>query len=87
MHPLFPIYYIYVLSQCLLDVSDEVLYVFNTYRETDEVGSYACFAQLLVRELAMSVACGVKHTRASVSYVSYDADELQAVHEADSFVA
>jgi hypothetical protein len=71
----------------LLNVGDEILYVLDTYREADEVGSYTWFAELLIRELAMSVACGVAHTRASVSHVGNDADELQAVHEAASLVA
>ena len=76
-----------LLAQCLLDVGDEVLYVLDTYRETDEIRGYACFAQLLVGELAVCVAGRVQHTRAGIGHVGYDANEPQIIHEADSLVA
>ena len=51
-----------LLSQCLFDVSDEVLNILDTYRKTDKVGSDTSLTQLFVRELAMSVTSRMEHT-------------------------
>ena len=73
--------------QRLLNISDEVLHILDTYRETDEVGSNTRLAQLLVRELAVGMAGRMQHTRACISHVGHDADEFQTIHEADSLLA
>ena len=41
------------LFHCLLQVGDNVVAVLNTDTESDEVGTYASFEQLLVTELAV----------------------------------
>jgi hypothetical protein len=43
----------------LLDICDDVAHVLDTYRQADEIWCDTGFAQLLVRELAVSVAGGM----------------------------
>ena len=43
------------LFHCLLQVGDNVVAVLNTDTESDEVGTYTGFEQLLVAELTMGV--------------------------------
>ena len=44
------------LCQCLTDIIEDILHIFNTYRESDKVWGDAGFTQLLIAELAMGVA-------------------------------
>jgi len=60
--------------QRLADVVKDVFHVLDTYRQTDEVGRNACFAQLFVTQLAVGVACGMKHTSACIRHVCDDVD-------------
>lgn len=71
----------------LVEVGDDVVYIFDADRQTDEVWGYAGLAQLLVRKLAMGVAGRMEHTCTCVGNVGYDADEIEIVHELDSIVA
>ncbi len=71
----------------MVEVGDYVGYVFYAYREADKVGRHAGFAELLVGELAVGVACRVEHTCACVGYMGHDGYELKFVHEFDCFFA
>ena len=54
-----------LLRQCLTNVGEDVVNIFDTDGEADEVGRDTCLAQLLVGELAMGVRSGMKHAGAS----------------------
>lgn len=47
------------LRHGLLEISDDVIDMFNAHGEADEVGSHACLYELLIAELAMCVAGGM----------------------------
>ena len=67
----------------LCDVGDDVPRVFDADRQADQVGRYACGRQLLVGELAVRVARGMKYRSACVGYVRDDRAQFERVHEAD----
>ena len=67
----------------LCDVGDDVPRVFDADRQADQVGRYACGRQLLVGELAVRVARGMKYRSARVGYVRDDRAQFERVHEAD----
>ena len=43
------------LIQSLLDIIEDVFYIFDTYREANQIWRNTCFLQLLFAELAMGV--------------------------------
>lgn len=67
--------------QCLFEVGDDVVYVFNAYRETNQVGSYAGFYQLLITQLTVGMACRMQDTGTGICHVGHDTCQLQAIHE------
>ncbi len=71
-----------VSGEGLVDIGDDVGDVLDAYRESDEVGGYAGFAQLLVGELTVGVAGGVEHARAGVGHMGDYGYESESVHEA-----
>ena len=75
------------LGHCLFEVGNDVVAILDSYAEADEVRSNASFHELFVRHLAMSVACRVEDTCASVGNMGYDAYEVEIVHELDCIFA
>ena len=69
--------------QSLREVFDDVVDVFDTHAETDQVRGDTGFDELFVGELTVRVACRVQHAAAGVGHVGHDADHLEAVHELD----
>ena len=63
--------------QSLFDISNDIIRIFDTYRQTNQVRAYPCFHKLFVRQLAVSMACRVKHTATCICYVSDDSYEFQ----------
>jgi hypothetical protein len=47
--------------ECLFEVGYDVFGILYAYRETHEVGCYACLNQLFVGELTVCVAGGVQY--------------------------
>jgi hypothetical protein len=45
----------------LFNIGNDVAYILNAYRQTDQVRSDSRFAQLLVGELAVSMAGGMQY--------------------------
>ena len=78
---------IFVLSQCLLDVSQDVVDVFDADRKADEVRGDAGLNQLLVGQLAMRMTGGMEHTGAGIGHMRDDANHLQPIHKADGILA
>ena len=52
------------LIQSLLDIIEDVFYIFDTYREANQIWRNTCFLQLLFAELAMGVTGWMEHTGA-----------------------
>ena len=75
------------LIEGLAEIGEDVFCVLDAYGEADEVGGYTGFAQLLVAELAMSVAGGVQHAGAGIGHMGNDGDHLQRIHKLDSCLA
>ena len=73
--------------QSLIDVVENVVNVLDANAQTDEVGSDAGLAQLLVAELAMGMAGGMEHTGAGIGHVGDDVDHLERVHPLDGRLA
>ncbi len=71
----------------MVEVGDDVFYVFYAYGEADEVGGYAGFAELFVCELAVGVAGRVEDAGAGIGYVGHDGDEFELIHEFDCLFA
>ena len=67
--------------RCLFNIGNDVAYILNAYRQTDQVRSDSRFAQLLVGELAVSMAGGMQYAGTCVGHMGYDADEFQPVHK------
>ena len=70
----------------LFDVGNDVIRILDTYRESDQIRSYTCSNQLLVRELAMGVAGRVQHRSAGIGYMGNNGTKLQRIHETDRLV-
>ena len=75
------------LSHCLFKVVDDVVYILNTYRQTDKVWCYACLHKLLVAKLTVSVAGWVQNACTGIGNMSNDADEVEVIHELDGILA
>ena len=71
----------------MTDVGTDVFDVFNADAETDEVRGDTGFAQLLIGELAVGVARGMKNAGASVCDMGHDGYHLQTVHGANGVLA
>ena len=71
------------LIQSLLDIIEDVFYIFDTYGETNQIWRNTCFLQLLFAELAMGVARRMEHTGAGIGYVGYDVDHVERIHKLD----
>ena len=71
----------------MFDVCDNVAGILDTDGEADQVGSYACFDQLFVRQLAVRMAGRVEDTGAGVGHMRNDTNHLQVVHKADGIFA
>ena len=69
--------------ESLREVRDNVVDVLDTHAETDEVRCNACFDELFVGELTVSVASRVQHAAAGIGHVGHDANHLEAIHELD----
>ena len=78
---------LFIISQRLIEVGDDVFHVFDADGEADEVGGDAGFTQLLVGELAVCMARRVEHACARVGHVGHYGDELQLVHEFEGILA
>jgi hypothetical protein len=65
------------LCKRLLDIFEDILHIFDTNRETDQVGGDTCLAQLFVTELTVGVRGGMQHAGAGISHVGHDVDHLQ----------
>ena len=73
--------------QRLLNVRNDVIGILDAHGEADEVRTYACFNELLIRELAVCMAGGMEHAGAGIGHVGDDSRQLQVVHKADGHVA
>lgn len=56
------------LIQSLLDIIEDVFYIFDTYGEANQIWRNTCFLQLLFAELAMGVTGWMEHTGAGIGY-------------------
>lgn len=72
------------LFQSLLNVSDDIVNVFQTYRQTDKTAVNACCNQLFVSELTVSSRSRMQNAGAYISNMNLNACQFQSVHEAYS---
>lgn len=72
------------LIQSLLDIIEDVFYIFDTYREANQIWRNTCFLQLLFAELAMGVTGWMEHTGAGIGYMGYDVDHVERIHKLDA---
>lgn len=75
------------LIQSLLDIIEDVFYIFDTYREANQIWRNTCFLQLLFAELAMGVTGRMEHTGAGIGYMGYDVDHVERIHKLDGCIA
>ena len=68
----------------MLDIGNDIFYVFDTDREADQVWRDAGLDQLLIRKLAMRMARGMKNASTGIGDVCDDSRQLQVIHETDS---
>lgn len=71
----------------LLEIGDDVGDILNSDRETDQVGGNSSFAELIVGELAVGVACGMEHTSSGIGHMGDNRDEFKGVHKLDCVLA
>ena len=69
--------------QCLLQVGENILDIFQTYRNADQSAVNACRFQLFFGQLAVGGLCRVQHTGANICHVYLNGSQLQRVHKAD----
>lgn len=69
------------LSQCLLDVFNNILRILHTNGEANQVGGDARLLELTVGELTMGMTGGMEHRCAGVGHVGDDGCQLEVVHE------
>lgn len=72
--------------ESLLHIVNDIVCIFDTDGKTDQVRTDACFHELFIGQLTVSVACRVEHAATCIGYVGHDSDELESVHELDGFV-
>lgn len=75
------------LIQSLLDIIEDVFYIFDTYGEANQIWRNTCFLQLLFAELAMGVTGWMEHTGAGIGYMGYDVDHVERIHKLDGCLA
>ena len=68
-------------AQRLCEVVDNVLYIFDADRESDQVRSYTACDQLFIRELAVSGVSGMKHAGVCICDVRSDHCHFEVLHE------
>ena len=66
----------------MLNVVDDVLWIFQAYAETHQIRGDSGCPELLVSQLAMSVRGRMKNAGVAVSDMGLDGNELEGVHEA-----
>ena len=75
------------LIQSLLDIIEDVFYIFDTYRKANQIWRNTCFLQLLFAELAMGVTGWMEHTGAGIGYMGYYVDHVERIHKLDGCLA
>ena len=60
------------LTKCLLDIRNNIFYIFNSHTETNQIRLNACFYQLFVIHLTMRMAGRMKNTASGICYMCHD---------------
>ena len=67
--------------QCLLDVSEDVLNVFDAYRETDQIRRNTSGLQFFLVHLTVGAAGGMENAGLGICHMGGDGGQLQILHE------
>ena len=62
------------LCQCLLDVVENILWIFNAHGHTDHIRTDAAFHQLLIGQLAVGGAGRMEHAGAQIGHMDDDGE-------------
>ena len=75
--------WLFMHFQCLFQIFDNIIHIFDTDGKTDHSRRNSCFNQLLIVHLAMCMAGGVKDHSDGSGNVSCDGGKLQTIHKTD----
>jgi len=72
------------IVQALAEILDDIVHVFETYRNTDQTWVYAGCQKLFICQLAVGGAGRVKNAGADISHMYLVGGEPQPIHKFDS---